>query len=49
MKFGEEIFSKTPKSLPKEMWKVDDGAHIDSFWVEKGRYRQIFLDYLEKI
>ncbi len=42
--FGEEIFEKSPE--PKEIWRIEDGQHGDTFWAHQKIYRQKFLDYL---
>jgi uncharacterized protein len=46
-KFGEEIFRNIKN--PKNFLKVTGGTHIDSMFVENGKYRNYVLDYLERI
>jgi hypothetical protein len=33
---------------PKELWIVPGGRHGDTYFREKGKYRQLLLEYLEK-
>ena len=42
--YGYEIFEKSPE--PKEIWRIDEGQHGDTFWAHQKKYRQKFLDYL---
>jgi fermentation-respiration switch protein FrsA (DUF1100 family) len=44
--FGEELFNQIP-ATKKEFWKLDRGLHADAFFVEEGKYRQLFLNYLQ--
>jgi fermentation-respiration switch protein FrsA (DUF1100 family) len=43
-KFGEEIFNKA--SEPKQIWRIPEGQHGDTFWKHEKIYRQKLLDYL---
>ena len=32
---------------PKEIWRIPEGNHIQTFWIENRIYRKKFLEYLE--
>jgi fermentation-respiration switch protein FrsA (DUF1100 family) len=42
---GEDIYKKA--SEPKEIWRIADGNHGDTFWAHEGLYRKKFLEYIE--
>jgi fermentation-respiration switch protein FrsA (DUF1100 family) len=44
-KFGLEIFETAP-STKKKFWKIDGGSHGDVFFVDKGAYRNKFLELI---
>lgn len=44
--FGEDIFEKSAE--PKEIWRIEEGEHGDTFWKHQKQYRQKFLDYLSQ-
>jgi uncharacterized protein len=44
-KYGEEIFAKSPE--PKQIWRIENGRHGDSFWGNNKPYRQKLLDFLQ--
>ena len=46
-KFGEQIFQKATQ--PKQIWRIPDGTHGDTFWRHDKKYRRLMIDYLEKI
>lgn len=45
-KFGEEIFAKSPE--PKEIWRIEEGQHGDTFFAHQKQYRQKLLDFMMK-
>lgn len=45
--FGEKIYSELRD--PKEIWRIEDGVHIDVFWRHDKLYRQKFLDWLAQL
>jgi pimeloyl-ACP methyl ester carboxylesterase len=47
-KFGQEIFDIAP-STKKTFWKIEGGVHGDVFYVNKGIYREQFINLLMKI
>lgn len=47
-KFGKKIFNKL-KSNRKSLWVVEQGRHIDIFNSHQGKYRDMFVDFLESI
>ncbi len=46
--FGLEIFDSL-KTSKKDFWTIEGGRHIDAYFVSDGKYRQKFLDYLERL
>lgn len=44
-KFSEEIYSKA--SEPKQIWRIPEGQHGDTFWKHNKIYRDKLLDYLQ--
>lgn len=47
-KFGKKIF-KGIASKDKWLWKLPEGGHIDAYHHQGNKYRQKFLDVLDKI
>jgi fermentation-respiration switch protein FrsA (DUF1100 family) len=47
-KFGKKIYRKVAAS-EKWLMKIPEGSHIDAFHVAGGKYRQPFLDLLDKL
>jgi hypothetical protein len=45
--FGDDIFSKA--SEPKQIWRIEDGYHGDTFWRHDKVYRKKFTDYLSSL
>lgn len=43
-KFGEQIFEKAAE--PKQIWRIPDGRHGDTFWSHDRSYRKKLIDYL---
>lgn len=43
---GDEIFAALKE--PKQMLKVENADHIESLWVEQGKYRKDLLEFFEK-
>lgn len=44
-KFGKELFMTAP-TLKKTFWTIEDGYHGDVFFVQKGRYRDQFISFI---
>lgn len=44
---GEEIFTKAAE--PKQIWRVPEGRHIDTYWMKDRSYRQKLVDYLNAL
>lgn len=44
---GKKIFAQAQE--PKQLWLLPEGQHGDSFFTEKGLYRQKLIDYLESL
>lgn len=43
--FGKEIFDSA--SDPKQMWRVEKGGHINTYFLEQGKYREKLIQYLK--
>jgi fermentation-respiration switch protein FrsA (DUF1100 family) len=41
---GEEVYEQSPE--PKEIWRIENGKHGDTFWSNNHIYRQKLMDYL---
>jgi fermentation-respiration switch protein FrsA (DUF1100 family) len=46
MEMGERIFQEAKE--PKEFWKIPHGGHTDIFMVQPEKYKQEFLDRLDR-
>lgn len=44
--WSEELFQQLDE--PKEIWRVENSQHIQTYWRENGIYRQRLLEYFEK-
>jgi fermentation-respiration switch protein FrsA (DUF1100 family) len=44
---AEDIYKKSLE--PKEIWRIEDGFHNDTFWRHNFVYRQKLIDWLDKI
>ncbi len=44
---GQELYNSAPN--PKELWTVENGGHINSFWLAKGKWRKKFLEKLNNL
>lgn len=47
-KFGEMIFERL-KSKESWFWSLEEGGHIDGFFIEDKKYRKKFIDLLQKL
>ena len=45
IKFGEMLYNQAP-SLKKDFWKIEQTGHGDVFFLDKGKYREEFINYL---
>jgi alpha-beta hydrolase superfamily lysophospholipase len=48
IKFGEMLFQKVP-STKKDFWQLEQAGHGDVFFLDKGKYREEFINYLNKL
>ena len=46
-KFGEQIFEMA--SEPKQIWRIPEGTHGDTFWRHDRIYRRKLIDYLAQL
>jgi fermentation-respiration switch protein FrsA (DUF1100 family) len=45
--FGDEIFEKAAE--PKQIWRIPEGVHNDTFWSHGRVYRKKLVEYLESL
>ena len=46
-KLGQYIYKMA--DAPKEFWHVESGGHINSFWLQNGKWRHKFLEKLNSV
>jgi pimeloyl-ACP methyl ester carboxylesterase len=46
---GQDLYKRIPVSTKKDFWTFGDKGHGDIFFVQDKKYRQLFLNYVEKI
>lgn len=44
--FGKDIFKKA--KAPKQLWTIQNGGHINAYFLEQGKYREKLITYLSK-
>ncbi len=48
-KLGQDLHNKIPAATKKDFWTFDTRGHGDVFFVEEGKYRQQFVDYVNRL
>ena len=48
-KLGQNLFQKIPASTKKDFWSFDNKGHGDVFFVEEGKYRKQFIEFVNKL
>ena len=48
-KLGQDLYNKIPSTTKKVFWTFDNKGHGDVFFIEQGKFRQLFIDYVNKL